>query len=36
MILEVPVQKGGIPQSVLDHAKDAGVKIRDIGGNLYK
>lgn len=36
MILEVPVQKTPIPQSVLDHAKDAGVQIRDILGNIYR
>jgi filamentous hemagglutinin len=33
--LEVPVQTGPIPQRVLDAAKRADVKIRDINGKVY-
>ncbi|MFJ8954911.1 WXG100 family type VII secretion target [Streptomyces sp. NPDC102381] len=35
MILEVPVQKQPIPQSVVDHAADLDIVIRDNLGNLY-
>lgn len=36
-ILEVPVQNGPIPQSVIDHAngKEPPVQIRDVLGNVY-
>lgn len=34
-ILEVPVQKNPVPQSVIDAANDAGVLIRDINGTVY-
>ena len=33
--LEVPVQAGPIPQSVLDAANRQGVLIRDINGKVY-
>ena len=36
MILEVPQQAGQISKEVLQHAKEAGVKIRDVFGNIYK
>lgn len=37
LILEVPVQNGDVPQSVIDHAnsKDPRVTIRDVLGNEY-
>lgn len=35
-ILEVPVQVNPIPQSVLDYAREQGVRIRDVEGRLYK
>lgn len=35
VILEVPPQKGVIPQSVLDSANKAGVIIRDTNGKVY-
>lgn len=34
MILEVPVQKSNIPQSILDYATKNKVKLRDIKGNI--
>jgi hypothetical protein len=35
MILEVPVQKGPIPQEILDLAILEKIKIRDILGHVY-
>ena len=35
MILEVPPQKGTVPQKVLDHATDKRVLIRDTNGKIY-
>jgi hypothetical protein len=35
MILEVPVQTGVIPQSVLDAANKNGILIRDVNGKVY-
>ncbi|WP_117211417.1 hypothetical protein [Allorhizocola rhizosphaerae] len=35
-ILEVPVQSGGVPQSVLDEAKRLGITIRDETGKVYR
>jgi hypothetical protein len=35
LILEVPVQSGQIPQSVLDEARGSGVLIRDVFGRTY-
>lgn len=35
MILEVPVQNGPIPQSVLDAAAEQNIVIRDVNGNIY-
>lgn len=35
MILEVPVQNGPIPQSVLDAANEQGIIIRDTNGTVY-
>jgi hypothetical protein len=36
MILEIPVQKNGIPQVVINYAKNEGIIIRDIFGTIYK
>ena len=36
MILEVPVQKNKVPQTILDFAKSENIVIRDILGNIYK
>jgi hypothetical protein len=35
MILEIPVQKNPIPQSILDHADSKDIFIRDINGTIY-
>lgn len=35
MILEVPRQKGAVPQKVLEHATDKQVLIRDTNGKIY-
>jgi hypothetical protein len=35
MILEIPVQKNGIHQSVLTEANKWGIKIRDVQGKIY-
>ena len=35
-ILEIPPQKNGIPQEILDYAKDAGVTIREISGKALE
>ncbi len=37
LVLEVPVQQGPVPQSVIDHAngKEPPVTIRDVLGNVY-
>ncbi|MFK8299091.1 hypothetical protein ACI76O_11965 [Capnocytophaga cynodegmi] len=35
MILEIPVQKGKIPQDVLDFANENFIRIRDINGKIY-
>jgi hypothetical protein len=35
MILEVPPQNQPIPKSVLDHAEDLGIIIRDSNGKVY-
>ncbi|OCA78328.1 hypothetical protein BBH99_08860 [Chryseobacterium contaminans] len=34
MILEVPVQKNGLPKAVIEHANDLGVTIRDVTGKI--
>ncbi|MDR2235735.1 MAG: DUF4280 domain-containing protein [Chryseobacterium sp.] len=34
MILEVPVQKSGLPKAVIEHANDLGVTIRDVTGKI--
>ena len=36
MILEVPVQKKLVPESILKYAQDNDIQIRDINGNVYK
>lgn len=36
MILEVPVQKKLVPESILKYARDNNIQIRDINGNVYK
>ena len=36
MILEVPVQKKSVRESILKYARDNNIQIRDINGNLYK
>lgn len=36
MVLEVPPQKGAVPQKVLDRARDKHVIIRDTNGKIYK
>lgn len=35
MYLEVPVQKKPIPKTILDHATEKKVFIRDIDGKIY-
>jgi hypothetical protein len=34
--LEIPVQRGPIPQRVLDYAKKMNVRIRDVSGYIYR
>ena len=36
MILEVPVQKKSIRESILKYAREKKIQIRDINGNVYK
>ena len=36
MILEVPVQKKLVPESILKYAREKKIQIRDINGNVYK
>jgi conserved hypothetical protein len=36
MILEVPVQKKPVPESILKYAQDKNIQIRDINGKVYK
>ena len=36
MILEVPVQKKSVRESILKYARDNKIQIRDINGNVYK
>ena len=36
MILEVPVQKEPVPESILKYAQDKNIQIRDINGKVYK
>ena len=36
IILEVPVQKKSVRESILKYAKDKNIQIRDINGNVYK
>ena len=36
MILEVPVQKESVRESILEYARDNKIQIRDINGNVYK
>ena len=36
MILEVPVQKKSVRESILKYARDNDIQIRDINGNVYK
>ena len=36
MILEVPVQKKSVPESILKYAREKKIQIRDINGNVYK
>ena len=35
LILEIPEQKGPIPQSVIDYANNKGIIIRDVNGKEY-
>ena len=35
LILEIPEQKGSIPQSVIDYANNKGIIIRDVNGKEY-
>ena len=35
LILEIPEQKGAIPQSVIDYANSKGIIIRDVNGKEY-
>jgi hypothetical protein len=35
MFLEIPVQTGVIPQSVLNKADELGIVIRDVQGKMY-
>ena len=36
IILEVPVQKESVRESILKYAQDKNIQIRDINGNVYK
>ena len=36
IILEVPMQKKLVPESILKYARDNKIQIRDINGNVYK
>ena len=36
MILEMPVQKKSVRESILKYAQDKNIQIRDINGNVYK
>ena len=36
MILEVPVQKKSVRESILKYARDNNIQIRDINGKIYK
>jgi len=36
IILEVPVQKKSVRESILKYAQDKNIQIRDINGNVYK
>ena len=36
MILEVPVQKKSVRESILKYAREKKIQIRDINGNVYK
>ena len=36
MILEVPVQKKLVPESILKYARDNNIQIRDINGKIYR
>ena len=36
MILEVPMQKKLVRESILKYAQDNDIQIRDINGNVYK
>lgn len=36
IILEVPMQKKSVPESILKYARDNKIQIRDINGNVYK
>ena len=36
MILEVPVQKKSVRESILKYARNNNIQIRDINGNVYK
>ena len=36
MILEVPVQKKSVRESILKYARDNDIQIRDINGNVYR
>lgn len=35
LILEIPEQKGPIPQSVIDYVNNKGIIIRDVNGKEY-
>ncbi|MGI5337459.1 hypothetical protein ACQEVS_08720 [Streptomyces sp. CA-181903] len=35
MILEVPVQKGGVPREIIEHAQELKIAIRDVEGRFY-
>ena len=35
LILEIPEQKGSIPQSVIEYANNKGIIIRDVNGKEY-
>ena len=36
IILEVPMQKKLVPESILKYAREKKIQIRDINGNVYK
>ena len=36
MILEVPVQKKSVRESILKYARDNNIQIRDINGKIYR